>query len=86
MSEKWAIRKRPARLERRVEFSDYERTREFLDLTAVLFEREGYYPNISFGRTYVNITLDPVGDEDEVNEATWRIARLIDELESQAVS
>ena len=86
MSENWAIRKRPARLERRVEFSDYERTREFLDLTAALFEREGYYPNMSFGRTYVNITLNPVDDGDEVNEATWRIARLIDELESQAVS
>ncbi len=80
MSETWQVRKRPARLEGRVEFADYNATRDFLDRLAELSEREQSYPNLSFGRTYVNITLDSPEDEDEVSEATWRIARLIDEL------
>ena len=80
MSEAWQARKRPARLERRVEFDDYEATRDFLDRMAEMSEREQCYPNLSFGRTYVNITLNPVDDGEEVDEATWRIARLIDEL------
>ncbi len=86
MSEAWQVRKRPARLERRVEFSDYTATRDFLDRMAEMSEREENYPNLSFGRTYVNITLnagaeDDAGAEDnEVDETTWRIARLIDEL------
>ncbi len=80
MSETWQVRKRPARLERRVEFSDYSETREFLDRLADMSEREQNYPNLSFGRTYVNITLNAAADADEVDEETRRIARLIDGL------
>lgn len=80
MSETWQVRKRPARLEGRFEFSDYTATRDFLDRLGELSERENRYPNLGFGRTYVNITLDTGDDADEVDEATWRIARLIDEL------
>lgn len=79
MSETWQVRKRPARLEARLEFPDYTSTRDFLDRLTELSEREGHYPNLSFGRTYVNITLD-TGEGEEVSEATWRIARLIDAL------
>lgn len=80
MSDTWQVRKRPARLEGRFEFPDYTATRDFLDRLAELSERENRYPNLGFGRTYVNITLDTGNDADEVDEPTWRIARLIDEL------
>lgn len=80
MSDTWQVRKRPARLEGRLEFADYTATRDFLDRLGELWERENRYPNLGFGRTYVNITLDSSADGDEVDEATWRIARLIDEL------
>lgn len=80
MSDTWQVRKQPARLEGRLEFPDYTATRDFLDRLSELSEREGRYPNLSFGRTYVNITLDSGDEGEEVGEATWRIARLIDAL------
>jgi pterin-4a-carbinolamine dehydratase len=45
------------RLERRLEFSGYEETSAFLHRAAELSEATGIYPNLSFGRTYVNLTL-----------------------------
>ncbi len=80
MSSKWLVRKKPARLERRIDFSDYEQTREFLDQAADLAESEDYYPDMSFGRTHVSITIHLENDEDEVSEDMWRYAHLIDKL------
>ncbi len=80
MSELWSTRKRPARLERRIEFSDYEETRDFLEKAAELAESEGYYPDMSFSRTHVSISLHPQNEVDEVNDDMLRYARLIDEL------
>jgi len=85
MSDNWVTRKRPARLESRFEFSDYEDTRVFLDRAAELAESEGYYPDMSFGRTHVCITLKPEEETPEVPEGLWRYARLVDELLPAAV-
>jgi len=80
MSANWVTRKRPARLECRIEFNDYEETREFLDRAADLSESHGYYPDLSFGRTHVSITLRPEVEGEEVNEAMWQYAKLLDVL------
>lgn len=45
----------------RFEFATYGATREFLDLLAELSKREDYYPNINFGKTYVNVSMDAEG-------------------------
>jgi len=84
MSENWVLRKRPARLERRIEFSDYEQIREFLDRTAELSESQGYYPDMSFSRTHVSITLQPQDDSDEVGDELMRYAQLVDVLVPEA--
>ena len=86
MSENWSLRKRPARLERRIEFSDYNETRDFLDKAAEVAEREGYYPDMSFGRTHVSITLYPQNEGDEVNDDLKRYAKLLDVLVSDSGS
>ncbi len=80
MSENWKRRERPARLERRIKFSDYEEIREFLDRAAELSESRGYYPDMNFSRTHVSITLRPEDDGDEVSEAMLQYARLMDVL------
>ncbi len=80
MSENWVTRKRPVRLERRFEFSDYEDTREFLDRAAELAESQGYYPDMSFGRTHVCITLQSDEDTETVSEKLLAYAHLIDDL------
>ena len=57
MIENWVFRKRPPRFERRVEFDNYDLTRDFLDLTADLSEKLGFYPDMNFGRTHVSMTI-----------------------------
>ncbi len=80
MSNNWKVRKRPVRLERRFEFDSYDDTRDFLDLAAELAEKEDYYPDMSFGRTHVSITLKSEEEESEVNENIKRYAEMLDEL------
>lgn len=75
MDQPWTPRPKPEqadRLERRVEFGDYASNRAFLDRLNDFCEQQNRYPDISFGRTYVNITLrseqegEPIGDADHV--------------------
>ena len=48
-------------LNRRYDFASYAQTRDFLDQMADLSKREDYYPNVSFGKTYVNVSIDGEG-------------------------
>ena len=79
MNQPWTQRPRPDRLERRIEFDDYESTRSFLERLNALAESEGRFPDISFGRTYVNLTLRP-DDEQLVGEVDQAFAAAIDAL------
>ena len=79
MNQPWTQRTRPDRLERRIEFDDYESTRSFLERLNALAESEGRFPDISFGRTYVNLTLSP-DDEQPVGEVDQAFAAAIDAL------
>ena len=53
----WKERKRPPRLERRYEFEDYDALRDFLDAAADASEACGYYPDMAFGRSHLNVTI-----------------------------
>jgi 4a-hydroxytetrahydrobiopterin dehydratase len=79
MNQPWTQRTRPDRLERRIEFDDYESTRSFLERLNALAESEGRFPDISFGRTYVNLTLRP-DDEQPVGEVDQAFAAAVDAL------
>ena len=57
--EPWNERRRPVCLEKRFEFDSYSSTRDFLDRLGDFSEETKRYPDISFGKTYVNITLRP---------------------------
>lgn len=78
MHHDWFLRKRPARLERRFRFQNYEATREFLERAAQVSQQEGYYPDISFGRTYVNVTIHADEGIDDIGAARRRFASLVD--------
>lgn len=80
MKHAWTSRLRPPRLERRLEFADYEATRAFLERAAHLSERAGIYPDLSFGRTYVNITLHAEEGAGELGEHLHRFASELDAL------
>jgi pterin-4a-carbinolamine dehydratase len=80
MNEQWRERNRPPRLEKRYQFDCYDSLRDFLDRAADLSEREGYYPDIGFGRDYVNVTIHAEEGETELADERHRFAQLLDEL------
>ncbi len=80
MEQPWTHRQRPERLERRIEFDDYDTTRLFLERLGELSERERRYPDISFGRTYVNLTLRAEAEDDPIGEPDHGFAACIDAL------
>ena len=86
MSDQWQERKRPVRLERRYEFQDYSTLRDFLDRAADLSEREGLYPDLGFGRDYVNVTIHLDEGETELGEAQHSFAKQMDDLASDAAN
>lgn len=55
--EGWTAVERPPSLYRRFEFPAYAETRAFLDRLAALSNDTGLYPDLSFSRTYVNVTV-----------------------------
>ncbi|MCT0218212.1 4a-hydroxytetrahydrobiopterin dehydratase [Synechococcus sp. CS-1329] len=80
MDQPWTHRQRPERLERRIEFADYETTRAFLERLNEWSEQEKRYPDISFGRTYVNLTLRPQQEDGPIEELDHALATAIDAL------
>ncbi len=80
--DKWNQRNRPIRLEKRFEFETYEGTRSFLDKLGEHSESMKRFPDISFGKTYVNITLRPQSDEEgtQLEDSDFKFAAQIDEL------
>jgi pterin-4a-carbinolamine dehydratase len=55
----WEARGRPPTLFRRFEFEDYGGTRNFLDALEELSKQQEYYPDLSFGSKYVNVSVQP---------------------------
>ncbi len=76
----WRHRERPLRLERRLTFPHYEATQAFLAHAAALSERTGIYPNLSFGRTYVNLTLFAEEAGGELTPELMSFAQGVDDL------
>ena len=83
MSQQWQQRARPERLERRYQFADYESLRDFLDTAAELSESQGLYPDMGFGRDYVNMTIHSAEDEKTLGEQQRRLAEALDALAMQ---
>ncbi len=59
--EGWTEVERPSSLYRRFEFAAYPEIRAFLDQLASLSKETGLYPDLSFSRTYVNVTVHGSG-------------------------
>ena len=80
--DKWHERKRPVRLERRYEFDSYEKTRDFLDRLGDHSESIKRFPDISFGKTYVNVTLRPESDSEDalLTDEDYKFSSEIDGL------
>ena len=53
----WNHRDSPSRIEKRFEFEEYQKISIFLKKTDELCKEKNIYPNISFGKNFVSITI-----------------------------
>lgn len=74
----WQRQDLPPMLSRRFEFASYAETRRFLDGVAKVAEEAQHYPNLSFGKTYVSVTID--ADGKKVGPDLVALAQRIDAL------
>lgn len=80
MSEQWQERNKPARLEQRYVFQDYSTLRDFLECAAGLSEREDLFPDMGFGKDYVNITIYADENNETLDDNHHRFAQELDKL------
>lgn len=80
MNQRWQERGRSLRLEGRYEFDSYSKLRDFLDQAAELSEREGLYPDMGFGRDYVNITIHAEEGSEQLQASQREFAEQLDRL------
>lgn len=78
----WQVQQRPPLMTRRYEFASYAETRQFLDDLAVLSERTGYFPDLNFGKTHVNVSVAP--REETLGEAEYGFTAQVDALADKA--
>ncbi len=78
--EEWRERSKPSRLEKRFVFDNYDQTRDFLEKLGELSEKRNIFPDISFGKTYANLTLQVNDDNSIENDTNKSFASEIDKL------
>ena len=80
--EYWRQKKRPECLEKRFEFESYEKTRDFLDALGDFCEKVNRFPDISFGKTYANITIRPSenNQKEQISKEDHEFSTQIDAL------
>ena len=53
----WSQRESPLRVEKRFEFEEYSRISKFMKMVDELCKEKNIFPNISFGKNFVSITI-----------------------------
>lgn len=77
----WVSKDHPPSLFKRLQFDNYNNLRIFLDRLADLSKETKYYPDISFGADYANITVYASNEKvlgEEEKEFAQRVDKLID--------
>lgn len=80
----WKIQKRVHIMTRRFDFSSYDDMRDFLDDLEALSESEEYYPDLTFSRTHVNVSIPARGKE--LAQVDFDFSEKIDALADDANS
>ena len=53
----WNERESPSRIEKRFEFEQYSKISKFMEKIEKLCKEKDIYPNISFGKNFVSLTI-----------------------------
>jgi pterin-4a-carbinolamine dehydratase len=80
----WKELQRPPSLTRSFQFDSYSELRRFLDELAELSEKAGYYPNLNFTRTQVNISIE--GEGEQLADRDYNFARKTQSLATSNIA
>ena len=53
----WKERESPLRIEKRFEFEQYSKIRKFMEKIEKLCKEKDIYPNLSFGKNFVSLSI-----------------------------
>ena len=53
----WNEKESPLRIEKRFEFDEYSKISKFMENIDQLCKKKNIYPNISFGKNFVSLTI-----------------------------
>ena len=53
----WNERESPLRIEKRFEFDEYSKISKFMEKIEKLCKEKNIYPNISFGKSFVSLSI-----------------------------
>ena len=66
----WNKRESPLRIEKRFEFDEYSKISKFMRKIEKLCKEKGVYPNISFGKNFVSLSIfldnEKISDKEKV--------------------
>ncbi len=69
----WNHRKSPSRIEKRFEFEEYQEISIFLKKIEETCKEKNIYPNISFGKNFVSVSIFLDSEEIPSNEKDFSI-------------
>ena len=74
----WNERESPLRIEKRFEFEKYSKISEFIEKIDKLCKERNIYPNISFGKTFVSLSI--FLDNKEISDKEKDFSKNIDKF------
>ena len=74
----WNERESPLRIEKRFEFEQYSKISKFMEKIEKLCKEKDIYPNISFGRNFVSLSI--FLDNKEISEREKDFSKDIDKF------
>jgi len=74
----WNKRESPLRIEKRFEFEEYSKISKFMENIEKLCKEKDIYPNISFGKNFVSLSI--FLDKEEISSKAKNFSKDIDTL------
>ncbi|MCH9646361.1 MAG: 4a-hydroxytetrahydrobiopterin dehydratase [Proteobacteria bacterium] len=81
----WKVQKRALLMTKRFDYASYDDMRDFLDDLQELSEEDGFYPDLTFSRVHVNVSIKS-REEAQFSEVDFDFAKKVDLLAKNAIT
>jgi len=81
----WKVQKRALIMTKRFDYSSYDDMRDFLDDLQDLSVEDEFYPDLTFSRVHVNVSIKS-REDDKFTEVDFDFAKKVDLLAKNAIT